>query len=41
MVDSFNYFTAALILLGVDSEEFFKAFLKKDAIIHKRLEEGY
>ena len=41
MVDSFNYFTAALILLGVDSEEFFEAFLKKDAIIHKRLEEGY
>lgn len=41
MVDSFNYFTAALILLGVDSEEFFEAFLKKDVIIHKRLEEGY
>lgn len=41
MVDSFNYFTAVLILLGVDSEEFFEAFLKKDAIIHKRLEEGY
>jgi hypothetical protein len=41
MIDSFNYFTAALILIGVTPQEFFEAFLKKDDVIHRRLEEGY
>ena len=41
VVDSFNYFFSLLILMGVDSNEFFEAFKKKDAIIRDRLTKGY
>lgn len=41
VVDSFNYFFSLLILLGVDSEEFYDAFNKKDEIIKERLAKGY
>lgn len=41
VVDSFNYFFSLLILLGVDSKEFYDAFNKKDEIIKERLSKGY
>ena len=41
IVDSFNYFFSLLILLGVDSDEFFQSFNKKDLIIRERLNKGY
>lgn len=41
IVDSLNYTFAMLILMGVDANEFFHAFLKKDKIIHDRLNNGY
>ena len=41
IVDAFNYFLSLIILIGVDVEEFHKAFLKKDEIIRSRLKEGY
>ena len=41
IVDAFNYFLSLIILIGVDVDEFHKAFLKKDEIIRSRLLEGY
>jgi hypothetical protein len=41
IVDSFNYFFSLMILIGVDVEEFFNAFNKKDEIIRNRLDAGY
>lgn len=41
MVDAFNYFLSACTMLGISSDEFFDAFVKKDRIIHERLENGY
>ena len=41
IVDSFNYFWSLLILMGVDINEFYDAFIKKDKIIRDRLEKGY
>jgi len=41
IVDAFNYFFSILILTGFNSDDFFKAYLKKDAIIHERLKSGY
>ena len=41
IVDAFNYFLSLIILIGVDVEEFYGAFLKKDEIIRSRLKEGY
>ena len=41
IIDAFNYFFALLVLAGVDAEELFQAYLKKDAIIHDRLNNGY
>ena len=41
IVDSFNYFFSLMILMGVDVEEFYGAFLKKDLIIRDRLKKGY
>ena len=40
-VDAFNYFFALLVMMGITSEEFFDAYIKKDKIIHERLEKGY
>lgn len=41
IVDAFNYFIAVMILTGVDADEFFEAYKKKDAVIHDRLNNGY
>jgi dimeric dUTPase (all-alpha-NTP-PPase superfamily) len=40
-VDAFNYFLAALVMMGIDSKELFDAYVKKDAVIHKRIIDGY
>ena len=41
IVDAFNYFFSLMILSGVDVEEFYLAFNKKDRIIRDRIEKGY
>ena len=41
IVDAFNYFMALLIVVDVDHEKLFEAYLKKDQKIRKRLDEGY
>ena len=41
IVDAFNYFMALLIVVDVDEEKLFEAYLKKDCKIRKRLDEGY
>ena len=41
IVDAFNYFFSLMILIGVDVNEFYKAFNIKDEIIRKRLQKGY
>jgi hypothetical protein len=41
IVDAFNYFFALLILAGVNADELFAAYEKKDAVIHDRLNNGY
>ena len=41
IVDAFNYFMALLIVVDVDEEKLFEAYLKKDRKIRKRLDEGY
>ncbi len=41
IVDAFNYFFSLLILTGVNSEDFYNAFLKKDKTIRERLTSGY
>lgn len=40
-VDAFNYFLSVLVMLGVDADEFFEAYVKKDQIIHDRLKKDY
>ena len=41
IVDAFNYFMALLIVVDVDEDKLFEAYLKKDQKIRKRLDEGY
>ena len=41
IVDAFNYFLSILVLTGMTSEELFATYVKKDDIIHKRLQTGY
>jgi hypothetical protein len=41
IVDAFNYFFSLIILSGVDVNEFYNAFNKKNEIIIRRLEKGY
>ena len=38
MIDAYKYFTAILVLVGVDSEEFFQAYVEKHNKICSRLE---
>ena len=38
MIDAYNYFTAILVLLGVDADEFFSAYTRKHEIICNRLD---
>ena len=41
IVDAFNYFFSLIILMGVDVDEFYSAFNKKDKIIRDRVNRGY
>ncbi len=41
IVDSQKYVLELLIFLGVTSEEFFRAYCKKDKIINQRIDDGY
>lgn len=41
MVDTFKYFLEILIFIGVESDEFFEAYSRKDSILHKRIDNGY
>ena len=41
VVDAFNYFLSVLVLVGVDKDDFFDAYVKKDNIIRDRLKSGY
>ncbi len=41
IVDAFNYFFSILVLTGVSSDELYSTYVKKDDIIHKRLQSGY
>jgi hypothetical protein len=41
IVDAFNYFFSLMILIGVDVNEFYDAFNRKDKIIRNRLIKGY
>lgn len=41
MVDALNYFFALLIMVGVDAQELYRAYEKKDRVIHDRLRSGY
>ena len=38
MIDAYKYFTAILVLVGVDSQEFFEAYLNKHNKICDRLD---
>lgn len=40
-VDAFNYFLSVLVMLGITPEELFEAYVKKDKIIHERINRGY
>ena len=41
IVDAFNYFFSLIILMGVDVDEFYTAFNKKDTIIRSRIKNNY
>ena len=41
LIDAFKYFLELLIFAGVTPTEFFEAYVKKDAVIHKRVTGGY
>jgi hypothetical protein len=41
VVDAFNYFLSVLVLMGIDADEFYDAYVKKDDIIHERVQTGY
>tara|TARA_B100000700_G_C14904424_1_gene789000 strand:+ start:133 stop:504 length:372 start_codon:yes stop_codon:yes gene_type:complete len=41
IVDAFNYFFSIVVLTGHTSEDLYEAYVKKDNIIHKRLDDGY
>ena len=41
IVDAFNYFLSMLVLVGVNPEDFYNAYVMKDKKIHNRLDNGY
>ena len=41
VVDAFNYFLSVLVLTGVSAQDLYEAYLRKDAVIHNRLNSGY
>lgn len=40
-VDAFKFFLELLIFVGITPDEFFQMYMKKDAEIHRRLDEKY
>ena len=40
-VDSFKFFLEFLIFAGITPDEFFDAYAKKDAVLHRRIDEKY
>jgi len=40
-VDAFNYFFTVLILSGFTADDLYEAYVRKDAIIHQRIKDGY
>ena len=41
VVDAFNYFLSLLVLTGHSAKDLHEAYIKKDRIIHERLEGNY
>lgn len=41
IVDAFNFFLSVLVLVGVDEDELFSAYLKKHQVILDRLQKNY
>ena len=41
VVDAFNYFLSMIVLVGVQPDEFFQAYVEKDKKIHDRIKNGY
>ena len=41
IVDAFNYFFSLILLTGYTCDDLFEAYVKKDKIIHERLNTGY
>ncbi len=41
IVDAFNYFFSLIILTGFSVDDLYEAYIKKDKIIHERLDSGY
>ena len=41
IVDAFNYFFSIIILTGHSADELYNAYLKKDKVIHDRLDDDY
>ena len=40
-VDAFNYFLSVLVMMGIDADELYEAYVKKDSIIHERIRKNY
>lgn len=40
-VDAFNYFLSVLVMLGIGADELHQAYVRKDKIIHDRINKGY
>lgn len=41
VVDAFNYFFSLIILSGSTADDLYNAYIKKDFVIHERLQQGY
>ena len=41
VVDAFNYFFSLIRLTGFTADDLYDAYIKKDKIIHSRLNDGY
>ena len=41
IVDAFNYFFSIIVLTGHSSDDLYDAYIKKNDVIHERLDNGY
>jgi len=41
IVDAFNYFFSIIIMTDYSADELYDAYVKKDKVIHERLDDGY